>query len=220
MPKAVTRPVQDNTLKWKSQTLILIFFLNSLSADRLNTPSEIYLYFEASRYCFQASLVSEGQGILYYRMTGKETRKEPTTEIRIRYINMNESSHILILWCRRYFQSVATVFDCHVLWYVFLASLPLLKTWNMPEIHLVLTFYAEATAKELGKVSWQRRKLSKPWVILTHPCNLASFLYEALIPPSPQARLLQQSNCTCFLVFCWFTCLDQVLWEQRLQPET
>lgn len=104
MPKAVTRPVQDNTLKWKSQTLILIFFLkllifflNSLSADRLNTPSEIYLYFEASRYCFQASLVSEGQGILYYRMTGKETRKEPTTEIRIRYINMNESSHILIL---------------------------------------------------------------------------------------------------------------------------
>lgn len=82
----------------------------------------------------------------------------------------------------------------------------------MPEIHLVLTFYAAATAKELGKVSWQRRKLSKPWVILTQPSNLAQdFLYEALIPPSPQARLLQQSNCTCLMVFCWFTCLDQVL---------
>lgn len=65
-------------------------------------------------------------------------------------------------------------FDYHVLWYLLLASLLLLKTWNMPEIHLVLNFYAAATAKELWKVSRQKVKaLGKPWVILTHPSNLA-----------------------------------------------
>lgn len=110
MPKAVTRPVQDNTLKWKSQTQILIFFFKLPNSwpSQYTKWNLLIFWDQQARLPSQSSIRRAGDIIIGWlgRRLGKNQPQKSGSDI----CNMNVSSHILILWRRRYFQSIATVF--------------------------------------------------------------------------------------------------------------